>query len=341
MLNKKTLGQVFTPDEIVTKMIKLIEHPTDATVLEPSSGDGRFYLPLKTKFKNVIGVELDKNVAHDDAVIADYFTTNYRADVIIGNPPYVAYNEITTKPETSILTGKPNLAAYFLEKALNDLQEDGELIFIVPANIFTNSSHRALLTEIDTNYSLVYYEKVADSVWANAVVSTVIIKIIKRPDDARKLPYLFVGGKFIFAEKLDLGVRCAIKVGGASGKNTDIKPGPDAYIVAETERTGKAQMITYNKAKWLRPVPQAPKAATYQIFVNCRTRRDKPFYLWTKNVPILYDGAVLCLYLFCGLAEAVAAIDRLNNYDWTAAGVLVDGRYTFTQSLLSAIIKKN
>ncbi|MGZ9413606.1 N-6 DNA methylase [Mycoplasma sp. Z386] len=48
-LNKKNLGQVFTPEFIVKKMIKLISIQNPKRILEPSSGTGNFYYKLKEK----------------------------------------------------------------------------------------------------------------------------------------------------------------------------------------------------------------------------------------------------------------------------------------------------
>ncbi|TDV24065.1 hypothetical protein BCF59_0009 [Mycoplasmopsis mustelae] len=87
-MNKIQLGQVFTPDFIVDKMISLISHPNPLLVLEPSSGTGNFYFKLTSKFNNVVAIEIDASIAHENAIIDSYFNTKYHPDVNIGNPPY-------------------------------------------------------------------------------------------------------------------------------------------------------------------------------------------------------------------------------------------------------------
>lgn len=68
---------------------------------------------------------------------------------------------------------------FFLEKSLNDLVENGELIFIIPAGVFTTSSSAKLNEIIFNNYSITYFELIPENVWENAAVPTAIIKIIK------------------------------------------------------------------------------------------------------------------------------------------------------------------
>ncbi|WP_417568646.1 Eco57I restriction-modification methylase domain-containing protein [Mycoplasma bradburyae] len=129
-----------------------------------------FYYELIKKYKNVIGIEIDKDVAHKNAVIKSYFETTYKPDIIIGNPPYVDFKNITVKPSNSILIHKPNLYLYFLEKALSDLKENGELIWILSAAIFTTSSSNKLNEIIYKNYSITYFELIPENVWDNASV---------------------------------------------------------------------------------------------------------------------------------------------------------------------------
>ena len=62
MNNKnKTLGQFFTPVNIINFMIKLIKKGKN--ILEPSCGPGYFINELeKNGFKNITGIEIDKNI---------------------------------------------------------------------------------------------------------------------------------------------------------------------------------------------------------------------------------------------------------------------------------------
>ncbi|MDE5545570.1 MAG: N-6 DNA methylase [Malacoplasma sp.] len=341
-MNKEFLGQVFTPDHIVNKMINLITITNPVLVLEPSSGNGNFYYELKRKYKNVIGIEIDEKVAHKNAVIKSFFDTKFKPDVIIGNPPYVEFKNIKNRPHTNYLIHKPNLFHFFLEKSISDLLDNGEIIWIVASNIFTNSSARKLNKEIYDNFSITYWEEVSENVWDGASVPTAILKLIKTKNHPNKIDYFFSNGKIIFGSFLKINSKTEIKVGGASGFNSSLEKGNVEFVISSTERTKKTIFIKYEPYKWIRPVPKPPKNFTFMIFVNCKTRKKNPFYILEnlkKGEFINYDASVLCIYTFSTRKNALDLLNKLNAYDWVKAGIKKDGRYHFSQSILKAILK--
>lgn len=99
-MNIKTLGQVFTPLHIVETMLRLIKN--SGRFLEPSCGNGAFYkhLPL-----DKIGIEIDSSVINDTSVLnIDFFdySVEEKFDTIIGNPPYVRYQDIYPHTKKSL-----------------------------------------------------------------------------------------------------------------------------------------------------------------------------------------------------------------------------------------------
>ncbi|WP_027121132.1 Eco57I restriction-modification methylase domain-containing protein [Mycoplasma leonicaptivi] len=344
MLDKNKLGQVFTPEFIVDKMLNLISKANPNLILETSSGSGNFYFKLIKKYKNVVGIEIDEKIAHKGAIIDSYFNTNYKADVIIGNPPYVKFNNIENRPESKLLIHKPNLFHYFLEKALKDLTENGELIWIVPSNIFTNTSGKNLNKIINENFSITHWEQVKENIWHDASIPTAIIKIIKAKNHPEKIDYIFSEGKIIFGSFIKSDQKIIIKVGGASGFNSYLEKGDTEFIDSTTERTKLTKFIKYEPQKWIRPVPKSPENFTYTIFVNCKTRKINPFYI-LERIPygmfVNYDASVLCIYTFSSKNQAKDLCNKLNSHDWELAGIKKDGRYHFSQSILKAIIKQN
>ncbi|WP_319242297.1 class I SAM-dependent methyltransferase [uncultured Propionivibrio sp.] len=134
------LGQVFTPPAIVDCMRKLVRN--QGRVLEPACGDGAF---LK-HFPGAVGVEIDARHAPETAQVMDFFA--YPDDelfaTIIGNPPYVRYQDISefTRMLTrhSVLDGRANLYLFFIEKCLRHLEPGGELIFITPRDLLKATS---------------------------------------------------------------------------------------------------------------------------------------------------------------------------------------------------------
>ncbi|QGZ97356.1 N-6 DNA methylase [Mycoplasma sp. NEAQ87857] len=339
----KELGQVWTPKNIVDKMINLITVKSPNLILEPSSGTGMFYNELIKKFNNVIGVEIDPSIAHKNAIIASYFDTNYQPDVIIGNPPYVDFKNIQNLPKSNFLIHKPNLYLFFIEKALNDLKQNGELIFIVPSAVFTSTSSYKLNEKIYKEYSITYFELIDENVWQNASVPTAIIKIIKTKNHIDKINYFYSNGKILFGDKpKQMDGIMMVKVGGASGFNSSLKKGDVPFVVSHTERTKQLNYIEYQPKDWIRAVPKPPKDFTYQIFVNCKTRNKNPFYI-LENEPanfINYDASVLCLFVNLDLNETKMLVKKLNNINWEMLGIKRSGRFHFSQSILSAIVSK-
>ena len=107
-LNVSVLGQVFTPKRIVSDMISLIRN--HGNILEPSCGNGAFFSQLD----NCTGIEIDPKVAPQDALCMDFFdfSTENKFDTIIGNPPYVRYQDISLETKKCSMRGV--IYIYFL-----------------------------------------------------------------------------------------------------------------------------------------------------------------------------------------------------------------------------------
>jgi adenine-specific DNA-methyltransferase len=134
------LGQVFTPPAVVDAMRLLVRNR--GRVLEPSCGDGAFL----RHFPAAVGVELDPQHAPPGARVMDFFDfpASKRFATIIGNPPYVRYQDISasTRQGTrrSVLDGRANLYMFFIEKCLRHLAPGGELIFVTPRDFLKATS---------------------------------------------------------------------------------------------------------------------------------------------------------------------------------------------------------
>jgi adenine-specific DNA-methyltransferase len=134
------LGQVFTPPPIVETMLALVRNR--GRVLEPSCGDGAF----SRHFPASVAIELDARHAPPAAQVMDFFDfpDTERFATIIGNPPYVRYQDISasTRQGTrrSVLDGRANLYLFFIEKCLRHLAPGGEIIFITPRDFLKATS---------------------------------------------------------------------------------------------------------------------------------------------------------------------------------------------------------
>jgi adenine-specific DNA-methyltransferase len=133
MFDVKRFGQVFTPPVVVEQMLALRKNR--GRVLEPASGNGAF----SNRLADCVAIELDATLAPATALVMDFFAypTENRFETIIGNPPYVRFQDIL--PETKarlcmqFFDERTNLYLFFIEKCLRHLTAHGELIFITLA----------------------------------------------------------------------------------------------------------------------------------------------------------------------------------------------------------------
>ena len=134
-----TLGQFFTPP-IVDCMRQLVRNR--GRVLEPACGDGAF---LK-HFPAALGIEIDPRHAPPNAEVMNFFELSGDEffATIIGNPPYVRYQDISLGARrlagNSVLDKRANLYLFFIEKCLRHLEPGGELIFITPRDLLKSTS---------------------------------------------------------------------------------------------------------------------------------------------------------------------------------------------------------
>ena len=121
-MNKELLGQFFTPNAIVEKMVALIQN--NGKVLEPSCGDGAFYNSLK--HLDIVGIEIDAEVACKGSLVMDFFDWTEKVDTIIGNPPYVKYQHIsndTLNKLPQVMDKRTNLYLFFTTFLSNKFNE--------------------------------------------------------------------------------------------------------------------------------------------------------------------------------------------------------------------------
>lgn len=156
----KKIGFVETPIEIANLMVHLITQSTDALVLDTGFGKGVFLEVLKkNQYKNVYGIEISKefyenvHIRYGNMVklINDDFLSykfSHKFDIIIGNPPYVHFNSLPVNLSKSVKyynkTSESDIYYSFIMKAIELLNENGELIYIVPYHFFCNTHAKTL-----------------------------------------------------------------------------------------------------------------------------------------------------------------------------------------------------
>jgi adenine-specific DNA-methyltransferase len=140
--NVETFGQVFTP-KVIVDFMKAGVWNHEGRILEPSCGDGAFlrFLP-----DGALGLEIDRAHCPRNAINIDFFAypDTEKFDCIIGNPPYVRYQDIPSATKALLrkehFDGRSNLYLFFIEKAIRHLNDGGELVFITPRDFLKATS---------------------------------------------------------------------------------------------------------------------------------------------------------------------------------------------------------
>ncbi len=200
---KNKLGQYITSADIAELMIslastKLINSP----ILEPCFGTGVFLnLLFRKGFQKIFGYELDENFFKivqnnfpgnlSNFKQMDYLKSsqNEKFNLIIGNPPYVYYNNI--EPEIlepllksqfwqKLMNGEWDLLYFFIVWSIEKLNPKGELIFITPYYWFNStyaSSLRKYILENGSFVSIIHFGEM--NLFRGCAPNTIIFKFIK------------------------------------------------------------------------------------------------------------------------------------------------------------------
>ncbi|MBN8443772.1 MAG: class I SAM-dependent methyltransferase [Thauera sp.] len=308
------LGQIFTPEPVVRAMLALRRNA--GRVLEPSCGDGAFLRHLP----GAVGLELDPDHCPPGARAMDFFAYPEREqfDTIIGNPPYVRFQDIAAStraliagaPQASRLDGRANLYLFFIEKCLRHLRPGGELIFITPRDFLKATS------AVRLNHLLFEAGTVTDAielgdarVFPDAVPNCLIWRF-QRGRFERTLRYAAIGagddlaaglaaprwetrhliecaGHLMFAHgdyPLRLSDVAFVKVGAVSGADelyTDILQGNREFVCSSTVSTGRTRRMIWTEPG--RPPPAALLPHKARLLQRKVTRFDESnWWMWGR-----------------------------------------------------------
>jgi len=185
MSYKKNLGQYFTSNiELKKKVFEFILN-VPLTILEPSIGRGDLISFNKNPNIKFDMYEIDNTIQlldginKNDVIYTDFIKEDIQKKYIsiIGNPPY-----IKTK------TG--NLYIDFINKCYNLLEENGELIFIVPSNFYKLTCSYKLLNEMMENGTFTHiYHPNNENMFENASIDILIFRYCKNRNIEKKIIY--------------------------------------------------------------------------------------------------------------------------------------------------------
>ena len=282
------LGQIFTPEAVVRAMLALRRN--HGRVLEPSCGDGAFLRHLP----GAVGLELDPDHCPPGAKAIDFFAYPEREqfDTIIGNPPYVRFQDIPASTQALIARGhygacldkRANLYLFFIDKCLRHLKPGGELIFITPRDFLKATSAVKLNRLLFEAGSITDAIELGDArVFPDAVPNCLIWRF-EKGCSARSLRYCEIGvgddlgaalaapawearhfiecaGHLMFARgdyPLRLSDVAFVKVGAVSGADelyTDLLQGNREFVCSSTVSTSKTRRMIFSE-----PGERAPHA---------------------------------------------------------------------------------
>ena len=280
------LGQIFTPEPVVRAMLALRRNT--GRVLEPSCGDGAFLRHLP----GAVGLELDPDHCPPGAQAIDFFAYPEREqfDTIIGNPPYVRFQDIPPATQALIARGRygacldkrANLYLFFIDKCLRHLKPGGELIFITPRDFLKATSAVKLNRLLFEAGSITDAIELGDArVFPDAVPNCLIWRFEKGRrerslryceigvgdalDAALAAPawverhFVEAGGHLMFARgdyPLRLSEVAFVKVGAVSGADdlyADPVHGSRDFVCSSTVSTGHTRRMI-----WTEPGEPAP-----------------------------------------------------------------------------------
>jgi adenine-specific DNA-methyltransferase len=363
-------GQVFTPAEIVDRMIGLMRR--NGRTLEPACGDGAFLRRLPRSAPSLVAIEDDPGIAPPQALVRDFFAypETERFDTIIGNPPYVKARDIL--PETAkllrsrLLNGHANLCLHFIEKCVRHLNPGGELIFITPRDFLKATGAARLNTWLADQGTVTDFEELGDARIFDGVVPNCAIwrfekgNLTRRTRDGRRM--VLAGGQLLFTHgiySVPLKSVFSVKVGAVSGADdiyTNAELGNADFVCSKTAQTGELRrMIFDTPLPWLEQFKErllARRVARFddnnwwkwgrrhhvsdapRIYVNHKTRNARPFFLSDCTN---YDGSVLALFphrTHLKREDLARLAEMLNDVNWAELGFVCDGRCLFAQRSL-------
>ena len=162
--NSAVLNEFYTPRNLVEKVWEIADHyaPNAASVLEPSSGPGRFADGRNNNSftmyeKDEVSAQINRILHPAATVIAEPFQKQFfdeyerfkkigyelpKYDLVIGNPPYGTYSDKYKGLGEG--TDFDRYEEYFIEKGLESLKDENSLLaFVVPSGFLNTAWDKA------------------------------------------------------------------------------------------------------------------------------------------------------------------------------------------------------
>lgn len=187
MSSKHEIGQYFTTHiELKKKVFDFILN-SPSNILEPSIGQGDLIAFITERVPSITfdmyeidtQIEMLDKIEKNKIIYGDFIQQPIakKYKTIVGNPPYVR-------------TKKGNLYIDFTEKCYHLLDENGELIFIVPSDFLKLTSASNLLNEMMTNGTFTHiFHPHNENMFENASIDVIVFRYCKSKTIEKKVLY--------------------------------------------------------------------------------------------------------------------------------------------------------
>lgn len=276
-------------------------------------------------------------------------------------------NKIQSIPYISSYDNRTNLYIHFIRKCVEHLEDGGEMILITPREFIKATSSIKLNNFLFDSGTITDWYEYGDEVVFKGYSPTVVVWRFEKNNFSRKTKtnegvkkFKINDGQISFTNN-DSFIKFSdlffVKVGAVSGMDEIFtsENGNQMFVCSFTKKTGKLKNMffnikhpdlfkfkdklinrkikNFNEDNWWQWGRGLYESNSDRIYVNCKTRDNKPFFI---NENKYYDGSVLAIFPKYNL-DLKKASDFLNDVDWNGLGFKVGGRLCFTQKSLENV----
>lgn len=218
---KKNNGIYFTPPETIRNNLECIKPYINniKNILEPSCGSCEYILALNKKFPNINITGIEKNEIIFDSIKhlfddndkinitkCDFleFDDGKKYDLIIGNPPFfVMTKKDVDEKYYKYFDGRPNIFILFIIKALDMLNDNGILSFVLPKSFINCIYYDKTRKFIDNSCTIIDIIK-CDDKYIETQQDTIIMIIKNTPSETNSKFTININNHTIFGNSDDI-----------------------------------------------------------------------------------------------------------------------------------------
>jgi adenine-specific DNA-methyltransferase len=242
-------GQYFTKNnELKEKLYSLCKNT--GNIFEPSAGRGDLVSYFEYKGDPInYAIELDDTIIeHDSIEVRNFFDvdTNIKFDTIVGNPPYVKQQDVENKEKINSSYNSLNLYQYFIEKSFYHLNDEGEIVFIIPREFLSNTRTANIKKMLYYNGTITHIIDYQERRMFDDADPYVVVMRYEKGNFSHKTYYEVNGETTIRNEVYQNGLlKYVSKIGEPLNKFFDIKVGivSGANNIFENEYYGNIDVI--------------------------------------------------------------------------------------------------